>query len=171
MPLTPGNGGKNKVLCLYKEKSVFRKPARIIFFLFIVLSLAYLSLSVWNKKSSQNKAPGEIRVQKSSRLENSVPSLNELALSAPKNVCVVFILNDTMRRDHVNIYGGRVETPNFDAFARDGVLFENAFTQAPWTKPSVSTLFTSLYPSQHGVISHPYFRKGLGKRSGRQIEF
>ncbi len=25
------------------------------------------------------------------------------------------------------------------------------FAQSPWTKPSIPTLFTSLYPIQHGV--------------------
>jgi arylsulfatase A-like enzyme len=68
---------------------------------------------------------------------------------------VILIVNDTMRRDRVGIYGGRARTPNFDRFARASLTFENAYTQAPWTKPSVATLFTSLYPSQHDVLSHP----------------
>jgi arylsulfatase A-like enzyme len=68
---------------------------------------------------------------------------------------VILIVNDAMRRDRVGIYGGPARTPAFDAFARENVLFERAFTQAPWTKPSIATLFTSLYPSQHGVLSHP----------------
>lgn len=67
---------------------------------------------------------------------------------------VVLIVNDTMRRDRMGAYGGPARTPNFDAFARDNLLFERAYTQAPWTKPSVATLFTSLFPSQHGVLSH-----------------
>ena len=44
---------------------------------------------------------------------------------------VILIVNDTMRRDRVGIYGGRARTPNFDRFARANLTFENAYTQAP----------------------------------------
>jgi arylsulfatase A-like enzyme len=43
------------------------------------------------------------------------------------------------------------ETPAFDRFARENLYFDAAFSQAPWTIPSITTLFTSLYPSQHGM--------------------
>jgi choline-sulfatase len=33
-------------------------------------------------------------------------------------------------------------------------MFENAFTQAPWTKPSIASLFTSLHPDTHGLDNH-----------------
>ncbi len=72
---------------------------------------------------------------------------------------VVLVVNDTMRRDRVGAYGGPARTPAFDAFARANLLFDRAFTQAPWTAPSMATLFTSLYPSQHGVTSHPKIRE------------
>jgi arylsulfatase len=67
---------------------------------------------------------------------------------------VVLIVNDTMRRDRVGAYGGPARTPAFDAFAREGLLLE-AYSQAPWTLPSVATLFTSLYPSQHRMTTQP----------------
>ena len=75
-----------------------------------------------------------------------------------RDVSVILIVNDTMRRDRMGIYGGSARTPVFDRFARNHLLFERAFTQAPWTKPSIATLFTSLYPSQHGLASHPELR-------------
>ncbi len=80
-------------------------------------------------------------------------------LAVLPNASLVIFLNDTMRRDYLGIYGGPVATPNFDAFASEGLLFENAATQSPWTKPSIATLFTSLYPSQHGVASAPQLRR------------
>lgn len=64
---------------------------------------------------------------------------------------VVLIVADTLRRDAPGLYGGRARTPAFDALGRRGIVFERAFAQAPWTKPSVATLFTGLHPSQHGV--------------------
>ncbi len=78
---------------------------------------------------------------------------------------IVLVVNDTMRRDRVGAYGGPARTPAFDAFARGNLLFDRAFTQAPWTTPSIATLFTSLYPSQHGVVSHPKIREQRGKGS------
>ena len=94
-----------------------------------------------------------------------VQPCDEIALS-PANAAaashnVIVIVNDTMRRDRLGAYGGPAETPAFDAFAAQNLLFEHAFTQAPWTKPSIATLFTSLYPSQHGVASDPQFRNPL----------
>ena len=71
---------------------------------------------------------------------------------------VVLIVADTWRRDRTGIYGGPATTRTFDDFARSNVLFTNAYTQAPWTKPSIATLFTSLYPSQHRVASDPELR-------------
>lgn len=46
-----------------------------------------------------------------------------------------------------------VETPALEAFARDGIVFQNAFAQASWTKPSFATLFTGLYPEDHTAIN------------------
>lgn len=66
---------------------------------------------------------------------------------------VVLIVSDTMRRDVMGIHGGRARTPAFDAFASAHLWFGRAVSQAPWTKPSVATLFTSLYPSQHRVTA------------------
>ena len=73
----------------------------------------------------------------------------------PRKRNVVLIVNDTMRVDRVGIHGGPANTPVFDAFARQNLHFTRAYSQAPWTKPSIATLFTGLYPSQHGVITHP----------------
>jgi len=68
---------------------------------------------------------------------------------------VVLIVNDTMRRDRVGAYGGQARTPHFDALAGEGLLFWGATAPAPWTKPSIASLFTGLYPSQHGVATQP----------------
>jgi len=92
------------------------------------------------------------------------PPCGELALAgAPQKRSVVLVVNDTMRRDRVGVYGGPARTPAFDRFAAEGLLFERAWSQAPWTKPSIATLFTGLYPSQHRVLSHPSEPGGAGQ--------
>ncbi len=76
---------------------------------------------------------------------------------------VVLILVDTLRRDYLGFHGFREPiSPNLDWLARESVELDNAFSQAPWTKPSVASLFTSLYPDVHGLNNH----EGLfGKRA------
>jgi arylsulfatase A-like enzyme len=68
---------------------------------------------------------------------------------------VVLVTVDTLRADHVGAYGGsRARTPVMDALAREGTLFENAVSPMPETRPAHFTLFTSLYPRDHGVTSN-----------------
>jgi arylsulfatase A-like enzyme len=70
----------------------------------------------------------------------------------PPNVIILGI--DTLRPDHLGCYGYQRDTsPNIDRLASRGTLFLNNISQAPWTLPSFGSLFTSLYPHQHGVTS------------------
>ena len=71
----------------------------------------------------------------------------------PKRPNILVYLSDTLRADHLSTYGYRRETsPRLTEFAATGILFERAYSQASWTKASVGTLFTGLYPSRHGAI-------------------
>ncbi|MDP6980138.1 MAG: sulfatase [Myxococcota bacterium] len=89
--------------------------------------------------------------------------------NAPDRPNVVIVVNDSMRRNELGLYGGDATTPHLDAFGREHLLFENAFTQAPWTKPAIATLFTSLYPSQHRVASDPQIWTLSGQRAGDSV--
>ena len=63
---------------------------------------------------------------------------------------VMLIVLDTVRADHLSCYGSKtVATPNIDRLAREGLLFLNAFSTAPWTVPSHASMFTGLYTFQH----------------------
>jgi arylsulfatase A-like enzyme len=71
----------------------------------------------------------------------------------PKHKNVILIVLDTLRADHLGVYGYERDTsPNLDAFARENLLFKYAVTTAPWTPPSLATFFTGLYPTAHGVM-------------------
>ncbi|MGB5161359.1 MAG: sulfatase [Thermoanaerobaculia bacterium] len=64
----------------------------------------------------------------------------------------ILISIDTLRADHLSCYGyTRVTSPFIDTLAARGVLFENAFVQLPGTLPSHMSIFTGLYPAEHGV--------------------
>jgi len=59
---------------------------------------------------------------------------------------VLWIVMDTTRADHLSSYGYPLRTtPNLDAIAAEGTLFENAISQAPWTVPSHFQMVTSRY--------------------------
>jgi arylsulfatase A-like enzyme len=93
-------------------------------------------------------------------LVRSIGETEGMALVDDSNVLLVTI--DTLRRDHLSIYGEdeAVPTPRFDAFAEQGILYTDAVTPLPETGPSHASMFTSLHPSTHGVISngHPLHR-------------
>jgi arylsulfatase A-like enzyme len=64
----------------------------------------------------------------------------------------VVILVDTLRPDRLGAYApGSALTPFVDSLAARAVVFRQAYAQAPWTNPSVASLFTSRYQSQHGI--------------------
>jgi len=68
----------------------------------------------------------------------------------PQHVLVVTI--DTLRADRLGAYGATdVATPAIDRLAREGGLAAEAFVHVPLTRPSHVSIFTGLYPSQHGV--------------------
>jgi arylsulfatase A-like enzyme len=60
----------------------------------------------------------------------------------------------TLRPDHMSLYGyGRETTPFLKKLGASAMVFEDAQAQAPWTKPSVASLLTSLHASAHGLVN------------------
>jgi arylsulfatase A-like enzyme len=88
--------------------------------------------------------------------ETRPPALAGSALGAasPANSPdLVVVLVDTLRADHLGAYGyPRPTSPRIDALAREGVVFERAFSSTNWTRPAVASLFTSTMPSRHQVV-------------------
>ncbi|HEY0371160.1 MAG TPA: sulfatase-like hydrolase/transferase [Thermoanaerobaculia bacterium] len=95
---------------------------------------------------------------------------------------VIFVSVDTLRADHLPMFGYRgVETPNLDRLRNDGVLFTSAYAQAPLTLPSHTTVLTGLLPEHHGVRNNIGFHldakvptiasllRGAGYRTGAAV--
>ncbi|GMR24202.1 MAG: hypothetical protein BMS9Abin37_2720 [Acidobacteriota bacterium] len=74
----------------------------------------------------------------------------------PPNVLLISV--DTLRADHIGAYGASVATPNIDAMAARGVVFEWAVSHVPITLPSHASLLTGSYPIWHGVRDNGAFR-------------
>ncbi len=93
------------------------------------------------------------------------------ATAGPNMPNVLLIVLDTLRADHLGAYGyERRTSPHLDSLAKAGVVLENAISQAPWTAPSVASVFTSLYPSVHGLDGG--VRWGPGQRgAGGSLPF
>jgi arylsulfatase A-like enzyme len=73
------------------------------------------------------------------------------APSASDLPTIVLVVLDTARRDRFGCYGyARPTTPTVDSLARGGTRFDAMVANAPWTLPSHASLFTGLYPTQHG---------------------
>jgi len=65
---------------------------------------------------------------------------------------LLLITVDTLRPDRLSCYGSRfVRTPEIDALAARGVLFEQAFAHNPMTLPSHTNILLGLLPTIHGV--------------------
>jgi len=65
---------------------------------------------------------------------------------------VVFITIDTLRADHLPSFGYPIDTaPFIEDLASRGTSFKRAYAQSATTGPSHASMFTSLYPMQHGA--------------------
>jgi arylsulfatase A-like enzyme len=84
----------------------------------------------------------------------AVSVLGEAAGRPPQGV--ILVVADTLRRDHLNFHGYSRETAPFLAqLAASGTLFEDNIAQATWTKVSVPSMLTSLYPTSNRIHDIP----------------
>ncbi len=75
-----------------------------------------------------------------------------LALAQRKDVNVLFVLIDTMRAGRLRTYGyTRPTSPFFDLIAAQGLRFGRQLSQSSWTKSSMASMWTGLYPQRSGV--------------------
>jgi len=59
---------------------------------------------------------------------------------------------DTTRVDHLSCYSDQKKTtPHIDAFAKDALIYTNAYATASWTLPSIASILTGTYPGDHGA--------------------
>ncbi len=83
---------------------------------------------------------------------------------------LLLITIDTLRADRVGAYGHReAQTPNLDALAAAGTLYEKAFTHTPVTLPAHATLLTGRLPPEHGVRSNSFYRLPEGETTIAEI--
>jgi len=95
-----------------------------------------------------------------SESSTKAPTASEEARAAPTAAVhppprlVILVSLDTVRADHLSLYGyDRFTSPVLDTLALEGTVFEDASAVAPWTLPSHASMLTGLYPLKHRVIT------------------
>ncbi|HXT19598.1 MAG TPA: sulfatase [Thermoanaerobaculia bacterium] len=88
------------------------------------------------------------------RRHDDTAQLTDASTAAAPTRGYVVISIDTLRADHLGCYGyAKPTSPFLDELARRGTLFEEAYAQYPSTLVSHMSMFTGLYPREHGVIA------------------
>jgi arylsulfatase A-like enzyme len=81
--------------------------------------------------------------------------LNQSAISRPdlSGMNLAVVLMDAGAAGHYSLYGYRRPTsPRLEKLARESVVFEHAYAEAPYTRAATASLFTGLYPETHGAV-------------------
>ncbi|HSS96223.1 MAG TPA: sulfatase-like hydrolase/transferase [Terriglobales bacterium] len=104
-------------------------------------------------------------------------SVLSFAASKPN---VILITLDSIRSDRIGFLGAKQEsTPNLDNLARQSIIFEQAYAQAPTTVVSHATILTGTYPQTHHAselgatlsVSLPYLPDLMRARGYRTAAF
>jgi len=106
-----------------------------------------------DRRARRSTVPSRLRAAAFALVALGATALGATAgVAAPPPPNLLLVTLDTMRADRLGAYGhAAAQTPAFDALARDGTLFLQAFTSAPMTLPAHATLLTGLEPPEHGV--------------------
>lgn len=108
-----------------------------------------------------------------SSVEISVPSrpvgeIEELTSLGDRDLNVVFILVDTLRADRLSAYGyERPTSPVIDDISASGIRFATVDSQSSWTKCSMASLWTGLFPPRTGVLR---FQHGIPDKATMPAE-
>lgn len=83
----------------------------------------------------------------------ALASRSRAAMAARKQPNVVLLMLDALRPDYTQAYGESRETsPWMQAFASDAAVFDRCWSSSTWTAPACASLFSGLYPPEHGIV-------------------
>ncbi len=132
--------------------------------LVVVVVLVTLALHALALKLANRPALARLRVPAAVILLVAAFTLPKLAVPAPPELPeptsqppagapnLLLIVTDTVRADHLDLYGYERETaPTLARIAREGTVFDRAIASSTWTVPSHASMFTGKYPSAHGA--------------------
>ncbi len=86
-------------------------------------------------------------------LRNIFKNFSKGKINASKKPNVVVIVICSLRADHLPFYGYKTNTaPFLSEISTKSIIFENAYSVSSLTGAATASIFTSVYPSQHGVV-------------------
>ncbi len=130
--------------------------------------LASMSQRTHNRIRTGRPGPGrEYQSLQRIRLWRASFALSALSLLVASGGCwirsfdqdkqpdLVLITVDTLRADHLDLYGyDRATSPALTKLGREGIVFYQAMAAAPWTLPSMASIHTGTLPSVHGAVTN-----------------
>jgi arylsulfatase A-like enzyme len=101
----------------------------------LLIALIFITNPPLPGRSLVGKGPSKVRIPPTAEAPN-----------------LLLIVLDTMRSDHLEVYGyDRATSPWIQSFGQKVTIFNNAFSSSSYTLPAHATLFTGLYPRSHGA--------------------
>jgi arylsulfatase len=120
----------------------------------LALVAALVLLATWLPTLPALPATPRAAEPASSRRDAAAPAAAPAAVPTPPRPNLVLVTLDTTRADHLGCYGyPRPTSPTIDALAQESVVFERCHAVLPHTTPSHASIFTGVYPYEHGVLS------------------
>ncbi|HPJ73089.1 MAG TPA: sulfatase-like hydrolase/transferase, partial [bacterium] len=109
--------------------------------------LLYLAAGRWSRRRAGR---GGAAVGGVALLVLAALNLVPLFFAAPTGPNVLLIVVDCLRADRLE---GNEDVSNLNAFSRESLRFPRVWANAPWTKPAMASLLSSLPPTRHGAMN------------------
>ena len=121
--------------------------------------VAFLSLGAagWSLAESGSPSPKVEASPRPTAVVGSADSRSAVRLGRVegRRPNVLLITIDTLRRDHLGVYGyGLPTSPSIDQIAREGVVLTDAITPVPTTAPAMASLLTGQHLERHRIMAN-----------------
>jgi len=86
---------------------------------------------------------------------------------------IIFIVIDALRTKNLSMYGYEKETDkNLKKIAKENLFFKKYFSSSNSTAPALNSIFTGLYPPNHGILHQfPYTSEEEMDKMDQQVKF
>lgn len=84
---------------------------------------------------------------------------------------VLYVMTDQMNARCLGIRDSQIRTPNLDALAAEGVLFNRAYCNYPVCGPSRASFITGQYPRTHGILGNDIWHEDIAPPPTMPIVF
>ncbi len=149
-----------RVLKYLSRPTVLQVPVRLLeAAILVLLMVGFLSLDPLKAGFDRQKLKRTIAPPARPRDE---------PITGRENPNVIILVLDTVRADHLSLYGySRQTTPHLEYWSKEFLVCRNAVSPSPWTVPSHATLFTGLYPAEHGA--HSILPQDLSRKNKNNV--